>query len=120
VQIVPLATGSYRFPSWLVKKKLVQTQVDIAYVPDYLEFVAPENEMWLHHISTKLRALAYSSVEQFLADFRLMVANCQAYNSPGNGKFGGPGEAAHLNEYGCAIPPPPPPLQPVFNTVLEL
>ena len=71
-----------------------QTQVDIAYVPDYLEFVAPENEMWLHHISTKMRALAYSTIDQFLADFRLMVTNCEAYNSPGNGKFGGPGEPA--------------------------
>jgi len=84
---------------------LAQTQVDIAYVPDYLEFVAPENEMWLHHISTKMRALAYSTIEQFLADFQLMVTNCEAYNSPGNGKFGGPGEFA---------PPPP------FSRITEM
>jgi len=60
--------------------------------PDYHVFVDPKDEMWLELIAEKLRALAYSSVDQYLADFTQMVTNARAYNSPGCGKYGEYGE----------------------------
>ena len=71
----------------------LQTQVDLDVAPDYNQFVKPEDEMWLHQISNKTRALAYSDRTQFLADFEAIRANCLAYNTPGCGQYGGPGEA---------------------------
>jgi hypothetical protein len=107
----------------------VQHQVNILEVPDYLEFVRPEDEMWLKLIETKIRKLAYSTREQFLGDFRQMVANCRAYNSDGCGKFPGQGDLplitfspSFLHHEGVLSPPPPlpsAPFSPCFR-VMEL
>ena len=55
---------------------------------DHLDFVAPENEMWLHHISSKMRALAYSTIEQFLATTTVGGPQTTGGSS---GAFGSPG-----------------------------
>ena len=59
--------------------------------PDYHEFVKQEDEMWLGLINNKLRSLSYSNAADFLKDFETIQRNCAAYNTPGFGKFGGPG-----------------------------
>ena len=71
----------------------LQTQVDLDVAPDYHHFVKPEDEMWLHQISNKTRALAYSDRTQLLSDIEAIRGNCLAYNTPGCGQYGGPGEA---------------------------
>ena len=70
----------------------MQTRVPPDLAPDYHEFVRPEEEMWLHQISDKLRNAAYATRDQFLADFVAIQTNCVKYNTPGHGKFGGPGK----------------------------
>jgi len=80
----------------------LQHQVDTLKVPDFYEFVDPEKEMYLDLIAEKLRALAYSSLDQYLGDFRQMVANARAYNSPGCGKHWNAGEESCVDR---ALPP---------------
>ena len=60
----------------------LQTQVDLDVAPDYHQFVKPEDEMWLHQISNKTRALAYSDRAQFLSDFEAIRANCSGLQHP--------------------------------------
>ncbi len=71
---------------------LLQNQVDPHTAPDYPDFVAPKDEMQLNAIASKVAALAYFTTDQFANDIRRIVANSEAYNSPGAGKCGGPGD----------------------------
>ncbi|CAL8242148.1 unnamed protein product [Merluccius merluccius] len=52
--------------------------VDISEVPDYLDHI--KHPMDFSTMSRRVEAQAYGSLEQFEADFDLMVANCLQYN----------------------------------------
>ena len=70
----------------------MQHQVDVAQIPDYHSHVKIEDEMWLQHISQKIKCQAYSKISEFRADIEQILVNCRAYNSPGCGIFGSPGK----------------------------
>jgi len=67
--------------------------MNTALAPDCAEFVVPGDEMWLDHILAKVNAVAYSTVEHFMADLEQIAANSEAYHSPGRGKEGNLGES---------------------------
>lgn len=95
--------------------------------PDYTDFVPESDEMNLEAIERKLKAAAYSSSTEFIADISRIVKNAVAYNTPGHGRFGGPGakhsshsvlhpwlgtlvspRALHLHVPDCTWEPPQP------------
>ncbi|CAN8002041.1 unnamed protein product, partial [Ixodes hexagonus] len=53
--------------------------VDLQEVPDYLNYIAKPMDFW--SMEQKLRRHEYASLDQFEADFRLVVDNCTTYNS---------------------------------------
>ncbi|XP_037108900.1 bromodomain and PHD finger-containing protein 3 isoform X2 [Syngnathus acus] len=59
--------------------KIFSQPVNLAEVPDYLEFVS--RPMDLSTMRTKLEGHAYCSVADLEEDFELMISNCLKYNS---------------------------------------
>uniref|UniRef100_A0A131Y2J2 Putative phd finger protein n=1 Tax=Ixodes ricinus TaxID=34613 RepID=A0A131Y2J2_IXORI len=53
--------------------------VDLKEVPDYLHYISQPMDFW--SMEQKLRRHEYASLDQFEADFRLVVDNCTTYNS---------------------------------------
>ena len=74
---------------------VVQDQVNKLQVPDYSQFVLPSREIWLRKIAMKARRLTYTNSQEMCSDYGQLRDNCEAYNTPSNGLYGGPGEAWH-------------------------
>lgn len=53
--------------------------VNLAEVPDYLSYITTPMDFWT--MEQKVRRHEYASLDQFEADFRLVVDNCTTYNS---------------------------------------
>lgn len=53
--------------------------VDLNEVPDYLNYIDKPMDFWT--MEQKLRRHEYANLDQFEADFRLVVDNCTTYNS---------------------------------------
>lgn len=53
--------------------------VNLAEVPDYLSYITTPMDFWT--MEQKVRRHEYTSLDQFEADFRLVVDNCTTYNS---------------------------------------
>ena len=62
-------------------------QVRKTVVPDYNEWVKPEDEMWVEKIRGRLSKHAYSTAAEFMSDLDQIRVNAEAYNSPGRGRF---------------------------------
>jgi hypothetical protein len=69
-----------------------QEQVDQLHVPDYCVHVPPENEVWISRIRKRVNDGTHASIASLVKDFEQLLANCRAYNTPGNGKLGSPCE----------------------------
>lgn len=72
------------------KRSFSQFQVNKRVALDYSDFVAPADEIWLDKIGSKIRGLKYSTGQMFIDDFRKLRDNAAVYNTPGNGRYGGP------------------------------
>ena len=60
--------------------------------PDYNDFVPAADEMYLDKIEKKAKQGGYQSSAEFMVDVQKIAHNAAVYNSPGNGKYGGPGQ----------------------------
>ncbi|XP_056131089.1 bromodomain and PHD finger-containing protein 3 [Lampris incognitus] len=78
--------------------KIFSQPVNLAEVPDYLEFIS--EPMDLSTMRAKLEAHAYCSIADLESDFDLMVSNCLKYNSKDTMFHKA---ALHLREVGGAI-----------------
>lgn len=54
--------------------------------------VPPENEVWISRIRKRVNDGTHASIASLVKDFEQLLANCRAYNTPGNGKLGSPCE----------------------------
>ncbi len=70
---------------------VLQRPVQKALAPDYNDFVDESEEMNLETMERKLKSALYGSSKEFLADINRIVRNATAYNTPGHGRYGGPG-----------------------------
>uniref|UniRef100_A0A667WK91 Bromodomain and PHD finger containing 3 n=2 Tax=Myripristis murdjan TaxID=586833 RepID=A0A667WK91_9TELE len=78
--------------------KIFSQPVNLAEVPDYLEFIS--QPMDFSTMRTKLEAHAYCSIADLESDFELMVSNCLKYNSKDTMFHRA---ALHLREVGGAV-----------------
>ncbi|KAK9916573.1 hypothetical protein WJX75_004348 [Coccomyxa subellipsoidea] len=81
------------------KRLIFMEQVDQLHVPDYCVHVPPENEVWISRIRKRVNDGTHASIASLVKDFEQLLANCRAYNTPGNGKLGSPfliGDAEEL------------------------
>lgn len=71
---------------------VLQRPVQKTLAPDYNDFVDESEEMNLETMERKLKSALYGSSKDFMADINRIVRNATAYNTPGHGRYGGPGK----------------------------
>ena len=79
-----------------------QSPVSKKLAPDYNDFIPAEDEMDLGKIDKKIKGSRYSSGAELRADFHRIYLNAQYYNTPGRGRYGGPGEEV-MTETSCTF-----------------
>ena len=60
--------------------------------PDYNNFIPAADEMHLDKIEKKAKQGTYQNGADFLVDVQKIAHNAAVYNTPGNGRYGGPGQ----------------------------
>jgi hypothetical protein len=84
------------------KSVSLQNKVETCEVPDYNDYVAPEQEMWLAKISRKCDTVQYVSASEFREDFHKILSACKAYNTLGQGRLANPGASIeYVRVSGC-------------------
>lgn len=68
-----------RCPPWGQARPRWVTSAVPVQVPDYLSYITTPMDFWT--MEQKVRRHEYASLDQFEADFRLVVDNCTTYNS---------------------------------------
>ena len=70
---------------------MLQAPVSKAAIPDYNEFVKPEDEMHLDQISRQISDYHYACADRLREDLVQIQTNAKAYNTEGKGKWGNGG-----------------------------